>query len=88
MLAGRLSRFPVGIPWAACMDILNDDGALAPEMVAAKADPDLLDAAEWVQRCSPPELAATTLTQVALWRRAREKLLMTDRVSLTPDGLE
>ena len=70
------------------MDILSDDGALALEMAAAEADPDSLGAAERMRRCFPPELAAAALTQVALRRRAREKLPMADRMFFTPDGLE
>ena len=70
------------------MDILSDDGALALEMAAAEADPDSLGAAERMRRRFPPELAAAALTQVALRRRAREKLPMADRMFFTPDGLE
>ena len=70
------------------MDILSDDGALALEMAAAEADPDSLGAAERMRRRFPPEMAAAALTQVALRRRAREKLPMADRMFFTPDGLE
>lgn len=70
------------------MEILGSEGQRALALAATEPDPDSLQAAQRMRREFPAELAAAALTQVALRRRARDKLPQADQLFLTPEGLE
>ncbi len=69
--------------------LVSDRGAEALEAARAEADPDSLAAADRLRRRFPADLSAAALDQVALQRRAGEKIgPAAEQMLWTRDGLE